>query len=103
LGIIGFFRIAAFGHVQHHVRPTLDTGWLYRRLLIGRGGALGFAGRLYAAAAIKKLGADPATSSAPFVATLVDVTGLDHLLYRSGGVYEGVLLMFDTYTNLAIR
>ena len=25
---------------------------------------------------LKKLGADPATSSAPFVATLVDVTGL---------------------------
>ena len=25
---------------------------------------------------LKRLGADPATSSAPFVATLVDVTGL---------------------------
>jgi magnesium transporter len=30
---------------------------------------------------LKKLGADPATSSAPFVATLVDVTGL--LIYFS--------------------
>jgi len=30
---------------------------------------------------LKRLGADPATSSAPFVATLVDVTGL--LIYFS--------------------
>ncbi len=30
---------------------------------------------------LKRLGADPATSSAPFIATLVDVTGL--LIYFS--------------------
>jgi len=34
---------------------------------------------------MKKAGADPAVSSAPFVATLVDVTGLDHLLFN--GLY----------------
>lgn len=41
---------------------------------------------------LKKLGADPATSSAPFVATLVDVTGL--LIYFSVAfaLMEGVLL-----------
>ena len=41
---------------------------------------------------LKKLGADPATSSAPFVATLVDVTGL--IIYFSVAVMflEGVLL-----------
>jgi magnesium transporter len=41
---------------------------------------------------LKKLGADPATSSAPFVATLVDVTGL--LIYFSFAVLfmRGVLL-----------
>lgn len=41
---------------------------------------------------LKRLGADPATSSAPFVATLVDVTGL--IIYFSVAVVflEGVLL-----------
>lgn len=41
---------------------------------------------------LKKLGADPATSSAPFVATLVDVTGL--IIYFSVALMflEGVLL-----------
>jgi magnesium transporter len=41
---------------------------------------------------LKKLGADPATSSAPFVATLVDVTGL--LIYFSLAFtfMEGILL-----------
>ncbi|HWW38193.1 MULTISPECIES: magnesium transporter [Pedobacter] len=41
---------------------------------------------------LKKLGADPATSSAPFVATLVDVTGL--IIYFSVAVMflKGVLL-----------
>jgi len=41
---------------------------------------------------LKKLGADPATSSAPFVATLVDVTGL--LIYFSLAflLMQGILL-----------
>ncbi|MDB5020075.1 MAG: Magnesium transporter, partial [Pedobacter sp.] len=41
---------------------------------------------------LKRLGADPATSSAPFVATLVDVTGL--IIYFSVAVMflKGVLL-----------
>jgi len=41
---------------------------------------------------LKKLGADPATSSAPFVATLVDVTGL--VIYFSMAYFfmEGILL-----------
>jgi len=41
---------------------------------------------------LKKLGADPATSSAPFVATLVDVTGL--IIYFSFAYLflRGVLL-----------
>jgi magnesium transporter len=41
---------------------------------------------------LKKLGADPATSSAPFVATLVDVTGL--LIYFSLAFLfmQGILL-----------
>jgi len=41
---------------------------------------------------LRKLGFDPATSSAPFVATLVDVTGL--VIYFSVGlvVLRGTLL-----------
>ncbi len=41
---------------------------------------------------LKKLGADPAVSSAPFVATLVDVTGL--IIYFSVAYLflEGILL-----------
>ncbi|HEV2353821.1 MAG TPA: magnesium transporter, partial [Puia sp.] len=41
---------------------------------------------------LKKFGADPATSSAPFVATLVDVTGL--VIYFSVAflIMQGILL-----------
>ncbi|WP_163471473.1 magnesium transporter, partial [Escherichia coli] len=41
---------------------------------------------------LKKLGADPAVSSAPFVATLVDVTGL--IIYFSVAFFflQGILL-----------
>jgi magnesium transporter len=41
---------------------------------------------------LKKLGADPAVSSAPFVATLVDVTGL--VIYFSCAylILKGILL-----------
>ena len=41
---------------------------------------------------LKKFGADPATSSAPFIATLVDVTGL--VIYFSVAlvIMHGVLL-----------
>jgi magnesium transporter len=53
---------------------------------------MGIIGRVNAAAVTKKLGADPATSSAPFVATLVDVTGL--IIYFSIAVLimKGTLL-----------
>jgi magnesium transporter len=41
---------------------------------------------------LKKLGADPAVSSAPFVATLVDVTGLIIYFSVSLIVMQGVML-----------
>jgi magnesium transporter len=41
---------------------------------------------------LKKLGADPATSSAPFVATLVDVTGLVIYFSLAFLFMEGILL-----------
>jgi magnesium transporter len=41
---------------------------------------------------LKKLGADPAVSSAPFVATLVDVTGLVIYFSVAFAILSGTLL-----------
>jgi magnesium transporter len=41
---------------------------------------------------LKKLGADPAASSAPFVATLVDVTGLIIYFSVAAFILRGTLL-----------
>jgi magnesium transporter len=41
---------------------------------------------------LKRLGLDPATSSAPFVATLVDVTGLVIYFSIAAVVLRGTLL-----------
>ena len=76
LGIIGFFRIAIWSSFSTVYGPH----WLLIAFTVGFSligvvlwGSL--AGSMLPLA-LKKLGADPATSSAPFVATLVDVTGL---------------------------
>ena len=41
---------------------------------------------------LKRLGLDPATSSAPFVATLVDVTGLIIYFTIAAAILRGTLL-----------
>jgi magnesium transporter len=41
---------------------------------------------------MRRIGADPATSSAPFVATLVDVTGLIIYLSIALVIMRGVML-----------
>ena len=41
---------------------------------------------------LKRLGLDPATSSAPFVATLVDVTGLIIYFWAALALLQGSLL-----------
>jgi magnesium transporter len=61
--------------VLDHVRRALAARCDYRVAGAGRHRALGHAGRRAAAAILRRLGFDPATLSAPFVATLVDVTG----------------------------
>jgi magnesium transporter len=84
------FRCAARNATRHHrfsthcslvgffarVRRTLHAGWIYR----GDDGdghrALGDDSGAMLPIVLRRLGLDPATSSAPFVATLVDVTGL---------------------------
>jgi magnesium transporter len=76
LGIIGFLRISIWSMFSHIYGPD----WLFVATTVGFAlvgvvlwGSL--AGSMLPIV-LKKLGADPATSSAPFVATLVDVTGL---------------------------
>jgi magnesium transporter len=92
LGLIGFLRIAAWSMFSNIYGPH----WLLVGLTVGSSligivlwGSL--AGSMLPLL-LKKLGADPATSSAPFVATLVDVTGL--IIYFTIAVLfmRGILL-----------
>jgi len=77
LGLIGFFRIFAW----HSFAPELyGQHWMAIGTTVGitlLGVVLwGTLSGSMLPMILKKLGADPAVSSAPFVATLVDVTGL---------------------------
>lgn len=86
LALIGFFRI----YVVSLIWDVYGAHWV----LVGLTVSLSLVGVvLWGSLAgsmlpliLKKLGADPATSSAPFVATLVDVTGLV--------IYFSIALMF---------
>ncbi|MEY2485707.1 MAG: magnesium transporter [Verrucomicrobiota bacterium] len=82
LGVIGAIRVAAWSWIGHEYfhREIYGPHWPLVALTVGlsligvvlwgslSGSMLPFL--------LRRLGADPATSSAPFVATLVDVTGL---------------------------
>lgn len=93
LGLVGFLRIS----IWHVLAPEVyGEHWLLLSMTISVSlifvvlwGSL--SGSMLPIL-LKKLGADPATSSAPFVATLVDVTGL--LIYFTCAVMflSGVLL-----------
>ena len=77
LGLIGFLRIV----VWHSISPSLyGEHWMSIAMTVGIaliGVVLwGTISGSMLPIILKKLGADPAVSSAPFVATLVDVTGL---------------------------
>jgi magnesium transporter len=82
LGIIGFIRICVWHWLMiHGVIEDLYKGeWLLIAFTVGFsliGVVLwGTLSGSMLPIVLKKLGADPAASSAPFVATLVDVTGL---------------------------
>jgi magnesium transporter len=82
LGVVGFVRISLWQelHTLHVLTFSYGEHWLKVGLvvffaLIGVVMWGTFAGAMLPLV-LKKLGADPAASSAPFVATLVDVTGL---------------------------
>ncbi|MBL4676789.1 MAG: magnesium transporter [Mucilaginibacter sp.] len=86
LGIIGFIRIGAFSLFSDMYGPHwVLVGLTICFSLVGVVLWGSLAGSMLPLL-LKKLGADPATSSAPFVATLVDVTGLI--------IYFSVALMF---------
>jgi magnesium transporter len=93
LGLIGFLRVIAW----HSIAPNMyGPQWLMIAYTVGIS-LLGVVlwGTLSGSMlpiALKKLGADPAVSSAPFVATLVDVTGLV--------IYFSVALLFLSGTLL---
>ncbi|GAC1526185.1 MAG: hypothetical protein NVS3B15_01880 [Sediminibacterium sp.] len=82
LGVIGFIRIALWHQLMAHgiIQDLYGVHWV----LIGFTISFSLIGVvLWGTLAgsmlpivLKRLGADPAASSAPFVATLVDVTGL---------------------------
>jgi len=92
LGVIGFLRIFTWTLFSNIYGPHwVLIGFTVGLALIGVVLWGSLAGSMLPLL-LKKLGADPATSSAPFVATLVDVTGL--IIYFSVAVLllTGVLL-----------
>ena len=92
LGAIGFARVAVWGSVfeaygEHWVLVAATVGLsLVGVVLWGTlsGAMLPFI--------MQRIGADPASSSAPFVATLVDVTGLVIYFSVAGLLLRGTLL-----------
>jgi len=76
LGVIGFTRVVIWNQIFHtYGEHTFLVGSTVGLSLIGVVLWGTIAGSMLPII-LKKFGADPATSSAPFVATLVDVTGL---------------------------
>lgn len=92
LGVIGVLRVTVWQQVFH----LYGAHWLLVALTVGvsligvvlwgtiAGSMLPFV--------LKKIGADPAASSAPFVATLVDVTGLAIYFSVAALILSGTLL-----------
>ncbi len=82
LGVIGFFRICIWHLLMTHgvIQDLYGPYWLLIAFTVGFsliGVVLwGTLSGSMLPLILKRLGADPAASSAPFVATLVDVTGL---------------------------
>lgn len=82
LGVIGFLRITVWSFLMQH--GVMDNIYGEHWVLLGITVGLSLVGVVLWGSLmgsmlpilLKRLGADPASSSAPFVATLVDVTGL---------------------------
>lgn len=98
LGLIGFLRIVVWHYLMQHgvVTDLYGPHWLIIATTVGISiiGVIvwGTLSGSMLPIFLKRMGADPATSSAPFVATLVDVTGL--VIYFSVAylLLKGILL-----------
>ncbi len=92
LGTIGFVRIALWSSFSTVYGPHwIQLAWTVFFSLIG----VVLWGTLSGATLpllLKRAGLDPATSSAPFVATLVDVTGLVIYFFVASILLHGILL-----------
>lgn len=92
LGVLGFLRVVVWANIFGlYGEHWLPLGMTIALTLVGvvtwgtlAGSMLPFA--------LKRLGADPAVSSAPFVATLVDVTGLIIYFSIASIILSGTLL-----------
>lgn len=93
LGLIGFSRVILWNSIfpnlygEHHARIGAVVGMSLLGVVL-----LGTLTGSMLPILLKKLGADPAVSSAPFVATLVDVTGLVIYFSCAYFVLKGILL-----------
>lgn len=92
LGLLGFTRIAAWSiftdlYGPHWMMIALTIGFSLMGVVLW-GSLMGSMLPLV----LKRLGADPATSSAPFIATLVDVTGLIIYFSLAAMLLSGTLL-----------
>ena len=92
LGLIGFIRVITWNSIfhtygEHGTLVAITVGFALLGVVLW-----GTVAGSMLPIVLKKLGADPATSSAPFVATLVDVTGL--VIYFSVAFLfmQGILL-----------
>lgn len=92
LGLIGLLRVVLWNSIFHtYGEHTLLIGLTVGFSLVGVVLWGTITGSMLPII-LKKLGADPATSSAPFVATLVDVTGLVIYFSMAFLFMEGILL-----------
>ncbi|SMO68536.1 magnesium transporter [Solitalea koreensis] len=93
LGIVGFARIALWSTIFPNV---YGPHWFFVALVVGLSliGAVlwGTLSGSMMPLILEKLGFDPAASSAPFVATLVDVTGLVIYFTVASFILRGILL-----------
>ncbi len=93
LGIIGFIRVLAWAKIvpgvygPHEIRVAFTVGFALLGVVLW-----GTISGSMLPIVLKKAGADPAVSSAPFVATLVDVTGLVIYFSVAFMFLKGVLL-----------
>lgn len=93
LGLIGFLRVVLWSQVFPDIYGAhyIEIGFVVGISLIGVvlwGTLSGSMLPIF----LKRLGADPAVSSAPFVATLVDVTGLVIYFFTAFLFLKGILL-----------